>query len=51
LPPAIEQGSTLREVTWGVDSIQDLEDLAARLADVEGLNVLKIQFSVLTQMA
>lgn len=36
LPPAIEQGSTLREVTWGVDSLQDLEDLAARLADVDG---------------
>ncbi len=36
LPPAIEQGSTLREVTWGVDSAQDLEDLAARLADVDG---------------
>ncbi len=31
LPAAIEQGSTLREVTWGVDSLQDLEDLAARL--------------------
>ncbi|MDR0070558.1 glyoxalase, partial [Acinetobacter sp. 11520] len=36
LPTAIEQGSTLREVTWGVDSAQDLDDLAARLADVEG---------------
>lgn len=36
LPPAIEQGSTLREVTWGVDSLQDLEDLAARLVDVDG---------------
>lgn len=36
LPPAIEQGSTLREVTWGVENAQDLEDLAARLADVDG---------------
>ncbi len=36
LPTAIEQGSTLREVTWGVDSAQDLGDLAARLGRCRG---------------
>lgn len=37
LPQAIESGSTLREVTWGLDQPeQDLADLAVRLADVEG---------------
>lgn len=37
LPQAIESGSTLREVTWGLDDAeQDLADLADRLADVDG---------------
>jgi len=37
LPKAIESGSTLREVTWGLDdAVQDLANLALRLNDVEG---------------
>lgn len=37
LPQAIESGSTLREVTWGLDdATQDLADLATRLKDVDG---------------
>ena len=37
LPKAIESGSTLREVTWGLDdAAQDLANLAFRLNDVEG---------------
>lgn len=32
LPEAIEAGSTLREVTWGVESEQDLDLLATHLA-------------------
>lgn len=31
LPPAIEEGSTLREVVWGVDNEADLQDIAARI--------------------
>jgi catechol 2,3-dioxygenase-like lactoylglutathione lyase family enzyme len=36
LPEAIEAGSTLREVTWGVESDADLMQLAHNLKDVEG---------------
>lgn len=36
LPVAIEDGSTLREVTWGVDSDQDLQQFAQNLKDIEG---------------
>lgn len=36
LPKAIEAGSTLREVTWGVEDDQNLVDLANKLSDVEG---------------
>lgn len=36
LPAAIENGSTLREVTWGVDNDQDLIQFAENLKDVEG---------------
>jgi catechol 2,3-dioxygenase-like lactoylglutathione lyase family enzyme len=32
LPPAIEPGSTAREIIWGVESQSDLEDYARRLA-------------------
>lgn len=32
LPPQIEPGPTLREVTWGVDASEDLDVLARRLA-------------------
>lgn len=32
LPEAIEAGSTLREVTWGVENDQDLETLKAKLS-------------------
>ena len=33
LPQAIEAGSTLREVTWGVDSEQDFEWLSCNLSN------------------
>ncbi len=37
LPKAIESGSTLREVTWGLDdTTQDLANLALALNNVEG---------------
>lgn len=36
LPRAIEAGSTLREVTWGVDDISELENIAKNIKDVEG---------------
>lgn len=36
LPPAIEVGSTLREVTWGVEEAQDFEQLSARLNSEPG---------------
>jgi len=32
LPPAVEDGSTIREVVWGVDSAEALGELAAELA-------------------
>jgi catechol 2,3-dioxygenase-like lactoylglutathione lyase family enzyme len=32
LPPAVEEGSTLREVVWGVDTAEALGELAAALA-------------------
>jgi catechol 2,3-dioxygenase-like lactoylglutathione lyase family enzyme len=34
LPPAIESGSTLREVVWGVASERDLEQLRGRLGSL-----------------
>jgi len=36
LPPAFEQGSTLRTVVWGVERASDLDALAERLADQPG---------------
>lgn len=36
LPPAIEAGSTLREVVWGVASEADLTAYASRIADAPG---------------
>ena len=36
LPVAIESGSTLREVTWGVDNDQDLQQFSQNLKDVDG---------------
>lgn len=36
LPAAIEAGSTLREVVWGVESAEDLTDLAKNLQAVQG---------------
>ncbi|MDP1317397.1 MULTISPECIES: VOC family protein [Acinetobacter] len=38
LPAAIEAGSTLREVTWGVENKQDFETLAANLANEPGFS-------------
>src|SRR5437879_957756 len=32
LPPAVQDGSTLREVVWGVDTSEALDELAAGLA-------------------
>ena len=32
LPPAVEDGSSLREVVWGVDTSEALDELAERLA-------------------
>jgi len=32
LPPAVEDGSTIREVVWGVDNAKALGELAAELA-------------------
>jgi catechol 2,3-dioxygenase-like lactoylglutathione lyase family enzyme len=32
LPPAVEDGSTIREIVWGVDSAEALGELAAELA-------------------
>ena len=32
LPPALEPGSTLREIVWGVDTAEALEELAGALA-------------------
>lgn len=36
LPEAFEAGSTLREVTWAVNSQKDLEQLSQKLKDVQG---------------
>ncbi|MDX3904391.1 MAG: VOC family protein [Pigmentiphaga sp.] len=36
LPPAIEEGPTLREVVWGVSSDEVLERFAAKLKDLPG---------------
>lgn len=36
LPPAIEDGPTIREVVWGVSSDEVLERFASRLKDVPG---------------
>lgn len=38
LPAAIEAGSTLREVTWGIENKQDFETLAANLANEPGFS-------------
>lgn len=38
LPPAFEQGSTLRTVVWAVEQAADLDALAERLADVPGFS-------------
>lgn len=39
LPPAMEEGPTLREVTWGVASAAELDDLRPRLAQQPGFHV------------
>jgi catechol 2,3-dioxygenase-like lactoylglutathione lyase family enzyme len=39
LPPAIEEGSTLREVVWGVESPADLERLRMHATDPNGLAI------------
>jgi catechol 2,3-dioxygenase-like lactoylglutathione lyase family enzyme len=39
LPPAVEPGSTLRELTWGVASESDLAEIAAALAGWPSLEV------------
>lgn len=36
LPKAIESGSTLREVTWGVSQASDLIDISRKISDVDG---------------
>ncbi|PAX16649.1 glyoxalase [Vandammella animalimorsus] len=36
LPPAIEDGATLREVIWGVESASDLDAIAERIATESG---------------
>ncbi|HEY3049169.1 MAG TPA: glyoxalase, partial [Polaromonas sp.] len=36
LPPAMEQGPTLREVVWGVESEADLARYADRIRDLPG---------------
>lgn len=36
LPPAIEDGATLREVIWGVENASDLDVIAARIASEPG---------------
>jgi catechol 2,3-dioxygenase-like lactoylglutathione lyase family enzyme len=36
LPPAFEEGSTLRTLVWAVEQAADLDTLAERLADVPG---------------
>lgn len=36
LPPAMEDGPTLREVVWGVESEADLDHVAARIQDEPG---------------
>ena len=41
LPPPIEPGPTLREVTWGVESAADLERLAPLLAKANGFADLR----------
>ena len=41
LPPPMESGPTLREVTWGVDSEADLAMLAVRLAGSSGFEDLR----------
>lgn len=38
LPPAIESGSTLREVMWGVETDEHLAELKVRLKDVDGFS-------------
>ncbi|NNP74184.1 glyoxalase [Acinetobacter defluvii] len=43
LPPAIEAGSTLREVTWGVENEQDFAQLKANLENEPGFVALADQ--------
>jgi catechol 2,3-dioxygenase-like lactoylglutathione lyase family enzyme len=53
LPPAIEAGSTLREVVWGVGSERDLEQLRGRLGDLRTTdsNGLALAFRVTRKRA
>jgi catechol 2,3-dioxygenase-like lactoylglutathione lyase family enzyme len=53
LPPAIEPGSTLREVVWGVESERDLEQLRGRLGDLRTTdpNGLALAFRVTRKRA
>jgi catechol 2,3-dioxygenase-like lactoylglutathione lyase family enzyme len=39
LPPAVEEGSTLRELVWGVDDVRSLERIAERLGRDRPLRV------------
>ena len=47
LPPPIEPGPTLREVTWGVESMADLDRLAPLLSNAPGFADLRAGKSTL----
>jgi catechol 2,3-dioxygenase-like lactoylglutathione lyase family enzyme len=53
LPPAIEPGSTLREVVWGVESEADLAQIRARVGDLRTTdpNGLALAFRVTRKRA
>ena len=63
LPPALEQGPTLRQVVWGVESAADLERFAARIGTAPGFaregsrlgctdpNGLSVRFQVTKKLA
>ncbi|MCP8687681.1 VOC family protein [Marinobacterium sedimentorum] len=63
LPPAFEDGSTLRTLVWAVEQASDLDALAERLADVPGFardadsvscldpNGMCLRFQLSTQVA
>src|SRR6266581_8448952 len=43
LPPAVEDGSSLREVVWGVDTSEALDELAERLATDREIRVSDVR--------